>query len=295
VKKICSKKDCHLEGIEQDISKFSFRNKKEGKYKLQCKNCDNISDTAYRKTSTKSKTYYINNKIRLLEYQKDYRENNKEKVAESKVVYYFNNKEKIAKQKRDWYSLNETRLIEHHKEYRKNNKKKLSIQNKEYYKNNAEALKAYQKEYRKTNKDKRSDREKKLKQEKPSYKLRINISGAIYQSLKRKFFSKNGLSCLKILPYNIEELKNHLESQFESWMNWNNSGRYLISKWDDNDQSTWTWQIDHIIPHSTFKYTSMEDQSFQECWALGNLRPYSAKQNVIDGTSRIRHQIPLDM
>lgn len=41
-----------------------------------------------------------------------------------------------------------------------------------------------------------------------------------------------------------------------------------------------------IVPHSKFKYTSMEDQSFQKCWALINLRPYSAKQNLLDGNRR---------
>jgi hypothetical protein len=32
----------------------------------------------------------------------------------------------------------------------------------------------------------------------------------------------------------------------------------------------------------------MTDENFQKCWALKNLRPYSAKQNVIDGTGRLR-------
>lgn len=27
----------------------------------------------------------------------------------------------------------------------------------------------------------------------------------------------------------------------------------------------------------------MEDDNFKRCWALENLRPYSAKQNIIDG------------
>lgn len=70
---------------------------------------------------------------------------------------------------------------------------------------------------------------------------------------------------------------------------WHNWGIYDKNKWDDNDQSTWTWQIDHIIPLSEFKYTSFEDESFKKCWALENLRPYSAKQNFIDGVMRTRH------
>jgi hypothetical protein len=69
-------------------------------------------------------------------------------------------------------------------------------------------------------------------------------------------------------------------------MNWNNYGIYYTNLWNDNDPSTWVWNIDHIIPQSKLPYTSMEDDNFKKCWALDNLRPYSAKQNIIDGNKR---------
>ena len=94
----------------------------------------------------------------------------------------------------------------------------------------------------------------------------------------------------KLLPYSINELKQHLESQFEPWMNWKNYGPYNAKNWNDNDPSTWTWQIDHITPASDLKYSSAQDENFKKCWALENLRPYSAKQNLIDGTRRTRHK-----
>ena len=113
------------------------------------------------------------------------------------------------------------------------------------------------------------------------FKLKENMSAYV-----RSFIFKNKKSIKKYLPYTIEELKKHLESQFEPWMTWNNWGKYYCDKWDDDDSSTWTWQIDHIIPHSTFKYVSMEDEEFKKCWSLNNLRPYSAKQNLLDGNRR---------
>jgi 5-methylcytosine-specific restriction endonuclease McrA len=70
-------------------------------------------------------------------------------------------------------------------------------------------------------------------------------------------------------------------------MSWSNWGVYCPEKWNDDDPSTWTWQLDHIIPHSSFMYTSMEDSAFQECWALSNLRPLSAKKNIIEGARKI--------
>ena len=93
-------------------------------------------------------------------------------------------------------------------------------------------------------------------------------------------------SIINFLPYTIQQLKDHLEKQFEPWMNWNNYGIYYTNLWNDNDPSTWVWSIDHIIPQSKLPYTSMEDDNFKKCWALDNLRPYSAKQNIIDGNKR---------
>jgi hypothetical protein len=85
----------------------------------------------------------------------------------------------------------------------------------------------------------------------------------------------------KYLPFDARTLKNHLESQFEFWMHWKNQGKYKISDWNDNDASTWFWQIDHIIPQGAFLFTSVEDEAFRLCWSLDNLRPISAKANAL--------------
>lgn len=82
------------------------------------------------------------------------------------------------------------------------------------------------------------------------------------------------------LGYTIEELKQHIEKQFEPWMNWDNWGVYNIALWDNNDKSTWTWQVDHIKPLSSFKIKSMLDSSFKECFSLENLRPISSLENM---------------
>jgi hypothetical protein len=116
---------------------------------------------------------------------------------------------------------------------------------------------------------------------KPNTRLRKSVSRAILFHM-RNDGGKKGISHLNFVDWTYEELKSHLESQFESWMSWSNYGRYDSKTWDDNDPSTWTWQIDHIIPHSTFHYNSMDCQEFIDCWALKNLRPYSSKQNNLD-------------
>lgn len=165
------------------------------------------------------------------------------------------------------YRANNLKLKEYHKIYKK-----------KYCKNNKEKIMLYQKEYL-----------RKSRFLNPSRKIRENISRSINYHLKKINSSKMGDSIKKYLDYSVKELKEHLEKQFEPWMNWSNYGNYVASKWDDNDSSTWTWQIDHIIPHSTFNYASMADDNFKKCWSLQNLRPLSSKQNILDGLIKTRH------
>ena len=72
------------------------------------------------------------------------------------------------------------------------------------------------------------------------------------------------------LGYDAETLCQHLESQFDAKMNWSNHGR-------GNDK--YHWQIDHIKPRVDFKYTSLDDPLFYDCWNLENMRPLDAKTN----------------
>lgn len=93
---------------------------------------------------------------------------------------------------------------------------------------------------------------------------------------QQKYYQKN-------IGYTLSELKSHLESKFEFWMNWNNLGVYNPKTWNDQDPKTWVWQLDHIIPQSKLLYSSMNDDNFKKCWALENLQPLSAKSNFLKG------------
>ena len=164
------------------------------------------------------------------------------------------------------------------------------IRNKVYKKENKVELKEYADLYRKENREQINQYYKTRRESDPSYNLRRIMSSSIYGMIKSQGSSKNGNSITKYLLYSMSDLKEHLEKQFEPWMTWGNQGLYNSATWDDNDPATWKWQLDHIIPHSTFKYSSMEDVSFQKCWALNNLRPLSAKQNLLDGANKVRHK-----
>ena len=96
-----------------------------------------------------------------------------------------------------------------------------------------------------------------------SFRLRTNISALLRHHLK----SKNRTHTFDLLPYNLEELKAHLESQFDENMNWDNYGKY--------------WHLDHIKPASWFKYSSHTDKDFLQCWSLNNLQPLKAMDNML--------------
>lgn len=113
-----------------------------------------------------------------------------------------------------------------------------------------------------------------------NFKLKRRIGSLIRSRLK-----KNNISSDTLLGYSIQDLKNHLELLFEPWMNWNNHGKYNVNTWKDDDVSTWTWQIDHIIPISSFKINKIGDDEFKKGWSLSNLRPFSAKLNILKGNS----------
>jgi len=194
------------------------------------------------------------------------------------------------------------------KEYNKKSCKKRysknKIKRKKYYQDNIKEKKKYNEKYYLSNKskilaykekrkhlDKENQRIWSLKKRKtdPCFKLRGNVSNAINSMIRKQGETKKGLSCLHYLDYSFYELKIHLESYFEDWMSWDNWGVYKKDKWDDNDSSTWTWQIDHIIPQSCLPYDSFDHPNFKKCWCLNNLRPLSSKQNLLDGTALSRH------
>lgn len=193
-------------------------------------------------------------------YYREYDKKRRGKKIKYNHEYYQNNKNKIISQSTNYYYENQKEIISKRRLYRQTNKEQVNFANRKY-----------------NNKKRKTD---------PSFKLREFVSSSIGNSLKKKS-SKKEKSCLNFLEFTINELREHLEKQFEPWMNWNNWGRYNLSTWNDNDSFTWTWQIDHIIPHSSFKYTSMEDEEFKKCWALSNLRPFSAKENILKGAKII--------
>jgi hypothetical protein len=182
----------------------------------------------------------------------------------------------------------EQRIATNQKPIDWNNREERLAYSRQYNEEHREKWREEAKIYRQEHKEE-IRQAKKLDRQRPQQKIRHTISGTIRRALYAEGSSKNSESINNHLEYTMDELKQHIESLFEPWMTWENYGVYKPTEWNDEDQSTWKWQIDHEKPHSEFHYTSMEDQTFKDCWALKNLRPLSAKDNVIEGVRRTRH------
>lgn len=84
------------------------------------------------------------------------------------------------------------------------------------------------------------------------------------RNLRDKSSSVTG-SFWAAVGYTKAELARHIERQFLEGMSWTNPRE---------------WHIDHILPVSSFCFASYTDPSFKACWALSNLRPLWAKDNL---------------
>jgi len=220
--KICTK--CNLNKQLED-----FENGRN-----QCKDCRKFL----------KKKYYDDNKERVLSKCEKYRKNNKEKIKESDHNNYEKNKDKIKERVKNYRLNNIEKVKDRKKKYYEANKdvilakNKLNedkkIKRKEYDNKNRESKNEYQKLYFKNRRE--ND---------PIFKLSNNLRGLINISIKNNGHKKKSKT-KDMLGCSFEEFKIYLESKFESWMSWENYGKY-------NGELNYGWDIDHIIPSSSAK------------------------------------------
>lgn len=73
------------------------------------------------------------------------------------------------------------------------------------------------------------------------------------------------------IDYSMNELKQHLELQFQEGMSWDNHGE---------------WHIDHIKPLASFDLTREEER--RVAYSIDNLQPLWAKDNLSKGARRAK-------
>jgi len=103
----------------------------------------------------------------------------------------------------------------------------------------------------------------------PAYRLNRSIKSAMNISLNG---GKAGRRWSDLVGYSREDLMAHLERQFTKGMNWTNYGE---------------WHVDHIVPLAAHEIDSAESEAFKAAWALTNLRPMWASDNIRKGPKRL--------
>jgi len=82
---------------------------------------------------------------------------------------------------------------------------------------------------------------------------------------------KRGRKWESLVDYTLSDLMTHLERQFVRGMTWGNRG---------------SWHIDHIVPLDSFAFDSAEHDDFRAAWAMNNLRPLWARDNIRKSNTR---------
>lgn len=99
----------------------------------------------------------------------------------------------------------------------------------------------------------------------PVFRLNRNMRSAINASLRG---TKRGRRWHALVGYSVRELAAHLEAQFTDGMNWANIG---------------DWHVDHRRPLASFTITGPDCPEFKVAWALTNLQPLWALDNLRKG------------
>lgn len=171
--------------LDKPFGEFSKKYKdKNGvqKYSTICKKCTNEYLAVYRNIEK--------NKLKQIEYDKEYYEKNRGKILNRKKEYHKENQEKI---------------LEYKKQYRKDNFDKI----KEYFSKNKFRVTEAQRRYRK------------------KYPHIIAWRRMLYRTLYYMGTKKEGTT-QEMLGYSAVQLKHRIEKQFTEGMTWSNYGEWEI-------------------------------------------------------------------
>ena len=161
-----------------------------------------------------------------------------------------------------YYKLNKPRALYKAAEYRKDNREAIRLRDRERYKNlRADPIKG--EAYR----QKRNFWYNKRMASDPVFKLKNTMRSRIVAALKAGGKIKDKKTTY-LLGCTIPDLKQHLETRFESGMSWKNHGE---------------WHIDHIIPCDAFDLTNIAHQ--RVAFHFSNLQPLWAEPNLIKSAS----------
>lgn len=219
--KICNK--CNIEKCFDLYHKD--KSKKDG-YRNSCKLCQKSYSKKFYSFNEGKIREYGTNRYNELKYDDAF----KERTKEIRKKYNIKNRIKVKLRCKKYNQENKDNIREQKRVYRKNNREVLL----NYRNKNIDRIRKTSNEWtkRRLNSD-------------PLFKLSTNIRKLILISIKKQGFTKK-TKTVDILDCSIVEFRIYLESKFDSWMTWDNHGKY-------NGELNYGWDMDHIIPMASAK------------------------------------------
>lgn len=271
------------------IEAFSRDKSTKDGLKYSCKDCNKDISRKWRtanpiKAHECEKRWRKENPDKKRALKRKWYNLNKEKCGKIKKQKYQLNPEKAKKRARAWRLANIDRSRENGRKWRLANPKMAKERAQKWCDENPERVREIKKRWASKNPGRsrnwalKNPEKRKLivkkyaikQRKKPRNRINNSISALIRYSLKG---NKLGQHWEFLVGYSLEDLRAHLEKRFKEGMNWENYGQ---------------WHIDHKIPISVFNFEKPEDEDFKRCWALKNLQPLWAfdnikKSNKLDG------------
>lgn len=200
-------------------------------------------------------------------HQKSFRENNKELIRARNAAWYAENTEYAKRKQKEYRDANPEWWAERNKKWASENPEKKSNSDRAWREANVERCRENARAWIERNYDQwlkiiRKANDKRLST--PKGRIESNTRRAVSRSIGNLKSSRT----FDILGYTVDELMAHLEHQFQPGMTWENYGE---------------WHIDHIIPLSAHNYETPDDIDFKRAWALSNLQPLWAEDNIKKG------------
>ncbi|MGA3213175.1 MAG: hypothetical protein ABSD20_17875, partial [Terriglobales bacterium] len=204
------------------------------------------------------KSYFQNNKARLVEANRRYRRQHPEHKKWARQYgreWYRKNRDQKRAKNRTW----EQRHTAQRRPYLR--EKALQWYYRHHQRAKASNRRWYQRNKVKKN-SRRNDLLKAARARDPGIRVRYNLRTRLSNLIRRSGPKKFSVS-RDVFLYTADQLRAHLESQFTPAMSWANYAHY--------------WEIDHIQPCSNFDLTRLEECLI--CFALENLRPLTLQIN----------------
>lgn len=178
---------------------------------------------------------------------------------------------------RAWRINNPGKQRECEEAYRADNREIIKVRSKEYFSANKDAHADRVRSYRSRNPDKVAQfnaTSHANRSSSPKYRVESAIRTAVNRTIR---FGAKEARTFELLGYSSGDLMAHLERQFSDGMSWDNYGE---------------WHIDHKTPLTAHEYETAEDADFKRAWALSNLQPLWALDNIKKGGRIIEMAAP---